>query len=109
MDNNNVPNIQPIKLKEYQTQQSKYDMVPRIPFRSVILGPSGSGKTILLQNMILDIYKNCFSRIYIFSPSIDVDSTWLPVKKYIEEEMKVLHRKEEPIFFNHMFQNLCIK
>ena len=96
-----VPNIQPIKLKEYQTQQSKYDMVPRIPFRSVILGPSGSGKTILLQNMILDIYKNCFSRIYIFSPSIDVDSTWLPVKKYIEEEMKVFHKKEEPIFFNH--------
>ena len=104
-----VPNIQPIKLKEYQTQQSKYDMVPRIPFRSVILGPSGSGKTILLQNMILDIYKNCFSRIYIFSPSIDVDSTWLPVKKYIEEEMKVFHKKEEPIFLIIMIQNLYIK
>ena len=44
-----VPNIQPIKLKEYQTQQSKYDMVPRIPFRSVILGPSGSGKTIITK------------------------------------------------------------
>ena len=56
---------------------------------------------LLLQNMILDIYKNCFSRIYIFSPSIDVDSTWLPVKKYIEEEMKVFHKKEEPIFFDH--------
>jgi ABC-type cobalamin/Fe3+-siderophores transport system ATPase subunit len=98
---NKVPHIQPIKLKEYQTTQSKYDMVPRIPFRSVILGPSGSGKTILLQNMILDIYKNCFSRIYIFSPSIDVDSTWLPVKKYIEEEMKVFHTKDEPVFFDH--------
>ena len=55
-------------------------MVPQIPFRSVILGPSGSGKTILLQKMILDIYKDCFSRIYIFSPSVDVDATWLPVK-----------------------------
>ena len=65
--------IEPIKLKEYETKQSKYDIAPTIPFRSIILGPSGSGKTILLQNMILNIYKNCFSRIYIVSPSIDVD------------------------------------
>ena len=64
MTENKVPNIQPIKLKEFETKQSKYDMVPKIPFRSVILGPSGSGKTILLQNMILDIYRTCFSRIY---------------------------------------------
>ena len=96
-----VPNIQPIKLKEFEVKQSKYEMVPKLPMRSVILGPSGSGKTILLQNMILDIYKNCFSRIYIFSPSIDVDSTWLPVKKYIEHEMKVQHKDEEPIYFDH--------
>jgi ABC-type cobalamin/Fe3+-siderophores transport system ATPase subunit len=82
-------------------KQSKYDMVPRLPMRSVILGPSGSGKTILLQNMILDIYRDCFSRIYIFSPSIDVDTTWLPVKKYIESDMKVHHTEQEPIYFDH--------
>jgi predicted AAA+ superfamily ATPase len=101
MTENKVPNIQPIKLKEFETKQSKYDMVPKLPFRSVILGPSGSGKTILLQNMILDIYKNCFSRIYIFSPSIDVDTTWLPVKKYIEEEMKIQSTNDEKIYFDH--------
>ena len=95
------PKILPIKLKEYETKQSKYDIVPKIPFRSIVLGPSGSGKTILLQNMILDIYKNCFSRIYIFSPSIDVDSTWIPVKEYIEKEMKVQNTKEDPIYFDH--------
>ena len=66
--------------------------------RSVILGPSGSGKTILLQNMILNINKNGFSRIYIFSPSIDVDMTWEPVKKYIENEMKILHTEKAPFF-----------
>jgi DNA replication protein DnaC len=60
MTENKVPNIQPIKLKEFETKQSKYDMVPKLPFRSVILGPSGSGKTILLQNMILDIYRELF-------------------------------------------------
>jgi ABC-type transporter Mla maintaining outer membrane lipid asymmetry ATPase subunit MlaF len=60
-------------------------MVPKLPCRSILVGPSGSGKSVLLTNLILDIYRGCFSRIYIFSPSIDVDSTWLPVKKYIEK------------------------
>ena len=77
----NIPQIKPIKVTEYETKQSKYEMVPSLPVRSIILGPSGSGKTILLQNMVLDIYRDCFSRVYIFSPSINVDSTWLPVKK----------------------------
>ena len=101
MTENKIPKIEPIKLKEFDTKQSKYPMVPQIPFRSVMLGPSGSGKTILLQNMILDIYKDCFSRIYIFSPSVDVDATWQPVRKYIESEMKVQHTDDEPIYFDH--------
>ena len=69
--------------------------------RSVILGPSGSGKTVLLQNMILDIYRDCFERIYIMSPSIGVDYSWTPVKKYIEKTMQVKHTKEDPIYFDH--------
>jgi len=101
MSENKIPSIKPIALKDFECKQSKYEMVPRIPMRSLILAPSGGGKTVLLQNMILDIYRDCFSRIYIFSPSIDVDTTWLPVKKYIESEMKVKHTDEEPIYFNH--------
>ena len=73
-------------------------MVPQVPCISIVLGPSGSGKTILLQNMILDIYRDCFSRIYIFSPSIEVDSTWLPVKHYIEHDMKVQSSGRTNIF-----------
>ena len=76
-------------------------MVPKLPVRSIILGPSSSGKTILLQNMVLDIYRDCFSRVYIFSPSINVDSTWIPVKEYIEKQMKVKSSKEDPIYFDH--------
>ena len=54
----------------------------------MLVGPSGSGKTVLLTNMILDIYKGCFSRIYIWSPSIEVDNTWKPVKDYIRDHIK---------------------
>ena len=46
----------------------------------MLVGPSGSGKTVFLTSMILDIYKGCFNRIYIWSPSIDVDNAWKPVK-----------------------------
>ena len=95
-----IPIIKPIKLKEYHVKQSKYDMVARLPMRSIILSPSGGGKTILIQNIILDIHKNLFSRIYIFSPSIDVDLTWSPVKDYIDKVMNVKHTEEEPIYFS---------
>ena len=56
-----APKIEPIQVKEYTVKQSQYEVVGKLPIRSVILGPSGSGKTVLLQNMILDIYRDCFS------------------------------------------------
>ncbi len=80
-----MPKIEPIEVTEYETKQSKYPHCGRLPTRNIVLGPSGSGKTVLLTNLILDVYKGCFSRIYIFSPSIDVDATWKPVKNYIQE------------------------
>ena len=80
-----APVIKPIKVKEFEFKQSKYKQCGSLPVRSILLGPSGSGKGVLLQNMILDIYKKCVERIYIFPPSINVDHTWLPVKKHISE------------------------
>jgi len=95
-----IPTIKPIKLKEYEVKQSKYNVVSKLPMRSIILGPSGSGKSILLQNFILDIYRDCFSRVYIFSPSINVDfQTWQPVKKYIEKEINA--NEDENFYFDH--------
>ena len=60
----------------------------------------GSGKSVLLTNMVLDIYKGVFSRIYIWSPSINVDTCtiWMPVKKYIKEGMKIDTEKEKCFF-----------
>ena len=97
---NNTPTIKPIDVKEYTSKQSKYDVVGKLPLRDIILGPSGAGKGVLLSNMILDIYKDCFDRIYIFSPSINVDKTWVPVKEYIEKSQRVDPSKEA-IYFDH--------
>ena len=54
----------------------------------MLVGPSGSGKSVLSTNLILGIYIGCFSIIYIWGPSIDVDSTWEPVKDYIRDHIK---------------------
>jgi hypothetical protein len=96
----NIPKIEPIKIQEFNVKQSKYDMVGKLPTRAIICAPSGGGKTVLLSNLILDIYTGCFSRIYIFSPSIDIDYTWIPAKKYIEEDMKATEADGERFYFS---------
>ena len=92
--------IEPIQVKQYEVKQSKYKQCGTLPIRNVILGPSGSGKTVLLQNLILNVYRGCFERIYIFSPSINVDSTWDPVKDYMVDEMDIHENTEEQFYFD---------
>ena len=93
--------IKPIHTKEYEVRQSKYHQCGHLPIRSVILGPSGSGKSVLLQTMISNMYKLCFERIYIFSPSINVDSTWEPVKHFIENKIEAHETDDEKFYFDH--------
>ena len=71
----------------------------------IITGPSGSGKGILLQSLILDIYRD-FDRIYIWSPSISVDSNWTPVKRYIQDDLKVNLEKEKCMFDEYIPEEL---
>ena len=63
-----APKIHPIKEKHWECRQSKFPQVPKCPLRMLAIGLSGSGKSVALQNMVLDIYRNCFSRVYIFHP-----------------------------------------
>ena len=89
--------IKPIKLQEYTCKQSKHDIVPKLPLRGILLAPSGSGKTVLLSNLILNVYRDCFDRLYIFSPSVHVDETWSAVKDYQEKIMKVKETPKEQL------------
>ena len=83
---------------EYTCKQPKDSVVPRLPMTGVLLGPSKSGKSTALVSMILEQYRGCFERIYIASASINVDDSWKPVKKYIEETMKVPVDREQVYF-----------
>ena len=98
--NHNSLEIRPIGLTDYTCKQSPHSHVPKVPLRMILLAPSGAGKTVLLSNLILNIYRGCFERIYVFSPSIDVDMTWKSVKKYQEDTMKVIESDKEKLYFD---------
>ena len=90
-----TPTLKPIQLKEHTCTQGHYgDTVPILSMRSMLVGPSGSGKIVLLTNLILGIYKGCFSRVYIWSPSIEVDNTWKPIKDHIRDHIKPSDREK---------------
>ena len=49
---------------------------------------------------IRDRYKDCFERVYIFSPSINVDHTWNVVKEYLDKKIN-LSENEPPLYYDH--------
>ena len=75
------------RTKEWSTDQPAHAILPTLPMRVALLGPSGSGKTQLIQPMIIDMYRtkgggSCFSRVYIWSPSVHMAAAWIPVKTF---------------------------
>jgi GTPase SAR1 family protein len=86
--------VPPRGIPEYTSDQSKHGHLPTVPLRCVVCGPSGSGKTMLIVSMITDLYTRAsgdsvFKRIFVFSPSVHADPVWQPVKKFVEEKLKV--------------------
>ena len=90
-----IPKVEPIDIPEYKYKNSKFDMMPKLPARMLCVASSTGGKTVLIQNLILKIYRGSFERVYIFSPSVHVDDTWSAVKRYIRDVMKVDAEKEQ--------------
>ena len=83
---------------EYGSKQPSDPVVPQVPCAGIFLGPSKSGKTVALISMILEQYRGVFEKIYIFSPSIGIDDGWIPVKKYIEEDLGVNTEREQAYY-----------
>ena len=83
---------------EYTSKQPSHPVVPQVPLTGIFLGPSKSGKTVALISMILEQYRGVFEKIYIFSPSVNIDDSWIPVKKYIEQDLGVNAEREQAYY-----------
>ena len=90
--------IQPHQHPEYTFKEGPSSHLPRVPLRGLVLGPSGAGKGVFLCDLLVRIYAGCFERIYVWSPSVDLDHQWDPVKKYSERVLKVDPTKEQTFF-----------
>ena len=69
----------------------------------IFLAPSQQFKTTAMVDLILRHYtdgrgNSCFSRVFVFSPSVDIDSSWSSVKEFVRGKMGV--RENERCFFH---------
>ena len=72
---------------------------PKIPgANGCFLAPSGRGKSTTLIAMLLGPYAHKFSRVYVFSPNVHVDSAWDSWKKFNREQLHVDEQKEQTMF-----------
>ena len=81
--------------------------MPLVPCTGIFLGSSKSGKTVALISMILEQYRGVFEKIYIFSPSIKIDDGWIPVKKYIEEDLGVKTERKRA-YYDEWTRQRCV-
>jgi len=96
-----MPKVSRIAVPEYELKKPKSDVMSSTPLRGLLVAPSGGFKTTLLANLLThpEMYKGVFSRAFIFSPTIHLDDTWGPVKKYIYETLGHDEEKEGPACF----------
>lgn len=98
--------IQPI-IKEEQDYMEINEFLPRIPFSLLNCGTRGAGKSVLTLNM-LEWYKDYFDKIFIFSPTIELDYKY----KITLEKLDIEYKVGTNIFFDYeeeVFRNILNK
>ena len=73
---------------EFQQPPAPYPPSQR---SGALIGPSGVGKTTTALAMLMGPYRNCYERVYVFSPSCapGVDSAWDAWRKHVRTHMRV--------------------
>ena len=72
-----------------------------LPTSFILAAPTASGKTMIILNLLLRYYRDMFSRIWFFSPSIKLDPQYQPLRKYLE---KMCDQDKEPLMFEDLDQ-----
>ena len=60
----------------------------------------------LITNLIENVYRDCFERIYIISPSISVDDSWKSTTKYLNNSITV--GENEPSLYQETFDEATV-
>jgi hypothetical protein len=91
-----VPHIAPAKgTRSFEFKQSRYKHLAGMNvLRSLVVGSSGSGKGVLLQSLVLDVFRDVFERVIVVSKTVRTDTNWEPVLRYIRKDLKVPEEEE---------------
>ena len=69
--------------KTWNWRKPSSEVVPQTPgANGCFLAPSGMGKTTTLIALLLGPYRACFDEVHVFSPSVQLDSAWDPVREF---------------------------
>ncbi len=95
---------------DYECGQSKSKQLGGCtPARWILVGKSGAGKGVAMQNLLLNkgLFRGCFARIHVFSPTVFLDSTtWAPVRDFITRTLRHDEKREGPFFHDTFDQGL---
>jgi len=80
-----------LKIKEASDSQMPEscpinEIVPKPPMILTCVSPAKTGKSTICGNLILRYYKNCFDRIFVFSPTASTDKTTRSYLKAFEND-----------------------
>lgn len=62
------------------------DVVPKPPMILTCVSPAKTGKSTICGNLLLRYYKNCFDRVFLFSPTASTDKTTRSYLKAFEND-----------------------
>lgn len=84
-------NMDILKIKEASDSQMPEscpinEIVPKPPMILTCVSPAKTGKSTICGNLILRYYKNCFDRIFVFSPTASTDKTTRSYLKAFEND-----------------------
>lgn len=77
------------------------EVFPDLPSSWIFSGPTCSGKSQAWLSLILRVYKGCWDRVYVFSPSIYVDDSYVELRKYLDKMSP-----NEKLYYDDLDQNL---
>ncbi len=71
---------------------------PDLPSSWILSGPTCSGKSQAWLSLILNVYRGLWDRIFVFSPSILVDDSYVELRKYLDK----MAGKGEKLYYEDM-------
>lgn len=71
---------------------------PHLPSSWIFSGPTCSGKTQAWLTLILNVYRGMWDRVFVFSPSILIDDSYVELRKYLDK----MASKDEKLYFEDM-------